>query len=245
MLYEGVYKIAEHVFILKTHHQYTHIFCSKYKSTDTPSFEISVDKNDINYEREKAIKEARYEGKPFCDYEDSYLESLAVLRKFSIILLKNDFLLFHGSTISLDGEAYIFTAKSGTGKSTHTAFWQKVFGKRCIMINDDKPILKIVDDSVIAFGSPWCGKHNLGNNVSYPVRAISVLHRAQKNKVIKADRKDVFGLLLQQTHRPIGAENMAKLLHLVDKMSQQVELFNVYCNLDESSATEIYNGMKG
>ena len=245
MLYEGVYKIAEHVFLLKTHHQYTHTLCLDYKSCDAPTFEIQITKDDVDFERNKSAKEAEFEGNTPYDFEDSYLESLSVLRKLSLVLLQDGYILFHGSTIALDGQAYIFTAKSGTGKSTHTRFWMKTFGDRCIMVNDDKPILKITSDGVKAFGSPWCGKHNLGNNVSFDVKAILALHRGEKNEVFVAERKEIFGLLLQQTHRPEGADNMVKLLPLVDKLSCSVYLFNIYCNLNENSALEIYHGMKG
>ena len=245
MLYEGVYKIAEHVFLLKTRYEYTHKLCSDYRTTEHPTFEITITSDDVKFERNKSVKEAEFEGKTPYDFEDSYLESLSVLRKLTVILLDDGYILFHGSTIALDGEAYIFTAKSGTGKSTHTGFWLKAFGDRCIMINDDKPILKITDGRVEAFGSPWCGKHNLGNNVSFGVKAILALNRGEKNEVFPAERKELFGLLLQQTHRPEGAENMVKLLPLVDKMSSSVKLFNIYCNLDENSALEIYNGTKG
>jgi hypothetical protein len=145
----------------------------------------------------------------------------------------------------MDNEGYIFTAKSGTGKSTHTRFWRKAFEDRCIMINDDKPILKIEDDKVTVFGSPWNGKHNLGNNISAPLKVISILNRGEINSAEKIDKKSAFGMLLQQTYRPEGISNMTKLLPLIDKLAENVKLYNIHCNLNENSAIEIYNALKG
>ena len=88
-------------------------------------------------------------------------ESILIHSKVSEELLNYDVLLVHGSAICMDGEVYLFTAPSGTGKSTHTRLWREVFGDRTMMIND-KPMLKICPDGVEVYGTPWRGKHHLG-----------------------------------------------------------------------------------
>ncbi len=90
-----------------------------------------------------------------------------------------DTVLFHGSALAIDGDGYLFTAKSGTGKSTHTRLWRERFGDRVVMINDDKPLLHIDAGSVIAYGTPWNGKHRLGTNASVPLRADCVFSDAR------------------------------------------------------------------
>lgn len=245
MSYHNVYKIADHIFSLETLFEYTHNLCLDYLSEEPPSFTISIKEEDIEYERVKAQDEALHEGFKSIEFSSEYLESLAVLRKFANIILKDSYILFHGSSLSYNNDGYIFTAKSGTGKSTHTKFWQKTFGEECVMINDDKPILKIEKNGVTVYGSPWNGKHNIGNNIAAPLKVISILNRGEKNEVFKIDKNKAFGMLLQQTYRPEGIENMTMLLPLIDTMADNVKLFNIYCNLDESTALEIYNGMKG
>lgn len=245
MSYTGTYKIAEHVFLLKTLYEYSHELCTLYETEEIPYFTIEISEKDILFESEKSRNEAIFEGIEPIEYEPSYLESLAVLRKLANIMLKNSFILFHGSSLALDGEGYIFTAKSGTGKSTHTRFWQKSFKDRCVMINDDKPILKVEDDKVTVFGSPWNGKHNIGNNISAPLKVISILNRGENNTAEVIDKKTAFGMLLQQTYRPDGVENMAMLLPLIDKLADNVKLFNIHCNLEESAAVEIHNAIGG
>lgn len=245
MSIKGVYKIAEHIFELETLFSYTHKLCNDYKCEESPKFSITVAREDVDYEREKARKEAELEGIAPFDFDDGYLESLAVLRKLADVLLDDSFILFHGSSLALDSQGYVFTAKSGTGKSTHTHFWRKTFGDRCVMINDDKPIIKIEENRAVVFGSPWNGKHNIGNNVSAPLNVVAILNRGIKNEAFSIDKKEAFGMLLQQTYRPFGIEKMTKLLPLIDKLADNVKLYNIFCNLEESTALEIYNAMKG
>ena len=112
-----------------------------------------------------------------------------------------DALQLHGSAVCLDGEAYIFTAPSGTGKSTHTRLWRETFGDRVFMINDDMPYLRIFDDCVRAYGTPWNGKHHLGNSCSAPVKAIAWLRRDEENHIERLPKETAFAVLAQQTFR--------------------------------------------
>ena len=245
MSFKGVYKIAGETFLIETIFEYTHLTCYDYLSFDKPEFTVSTTKEDIEFERDKARKEAEFEKNPIEEYRDDYLESLAVLRKLSDKLIDKNCILFHASSLCLDGEGYLFTAKSGTGKSTHSYFWRKHFGDRCVMINDDKPVVKIEDGKATVFGSAWQGKHNLGSNTSVEVKNIAILHRGEKNEAKRIDKKKAYGMLLQQTYRPSDPVKLAKVLKLVDLLADSVSLFDIYCTLDPNSAIEIYNAMKG
>ena len=116
-------------------------------------FTIATTQSDIDFEREKSAREDIKEGIPIRHFSDAYLETLAVYRKIADHILSCDTLLFHGSVIAIDGEGYLFTAKSGTGKSTHTRLWREYFGERAVMVNDDKPLLHITDSGVTAYGT--------------------------------------------------------------------------------------------
>ncbi len=245
MSFKGVYTIAGETFLIETLFEYTHLQCYNYVSLKKPEFTLSTTKEDIEYERKKAKSEAEYEGLRAEEYKDDYLESLAVLRKLSDKMLDDNCILFHASALALDSEGYMFTAKSGTGKSTHSYFWHKAFGDRCTMINDDKPFVKIEDGKVTVFGSAWNGKHNVGNNTCAQVKTIAILHRGEKNEAKRIDKKEAYGMLLQQTYRPSDPIKLAKVLKLVETMADSVSLFDIYCTLDPNSAVEIYNAMKG
>ena len=103
-------------------------------------------------------------------FTDEYLESLALYENLTQLLLSRDVLQFHCSALAMDGRAYLFTAPSGTGKSTHARLWRQVFGPRVTMINDDKPLVRRqTDGSWRVYGTPYGGKHNLQTNTSQPI----------------------------------------------------------------------------
>ena len=142
-------RIAEICVKIESMYESTQDFCREYICENIePDITITIFPNDIDYERAKSEKEDILEGIPVRRFSDAYLETLAVYRKICTELLKRDTLLFHGSVIAVDGEGYLFTAKSGTGKSTHTSIWRKMFGDRAIMINDDKPLIAVGENGV-------------------------------------------------------------------------------------------------
>ncbi len=144
---------------------------------------------------------------PSGSFSDAYLETLAVYRKIADHLLSYDTLLFHGSVIAVDGEGYLFTAKSGgTGKSTHTRLWREYFGERAVMVNDDKPLLRITDSGVTAYGTPWDGKHRLSTNIAVPLKGICILTRDTTNHIEPAEPHAVYPLIVQQTNRSLSAD---------------------------------------
>ena len=126
---------------------------------------------------------------------DAYIETLAVYRKIAEQMPTYDTVLFHSSAVAVDGAAYLFAAKSGTGKSTHARLWRELLGDRAIMINDDKPLLRITDAGATVFGTPWNGKHRLGTNGSAPVRAICVLERGVQNNIERIGPKEAYPIL--------------------------------------------------
>lgn len=223
----------------------TRDFCRDYLTEENPVFSISILPQDISFEREKSIFEAKTEDDKKIYWSDEYLERLAVYRKIAVKLLDFDTLLFHGSVIAVDGNGYLFTAKSGTGKSTHTRLWRKMLGKRAVMINDDKPLLKLMDQGVYACGTPWNGKHSLGCNLCVPLEAICILERSEINQIGPVSKKEALPVLIQQSYRPTDMEAMGKTLSLVDRLSNNVRLYRLYCNMEPEAAKLAYKVMHG
>lgn len=239
-------KLADRVIDVECLYESTKAFCKDYLTEDgNIDFAVSVAPSDILYEREKSDKERELEGLPPFTPSDAYLETLALYRKIADAFIDYDTILFHGSALSMDGEAYIFTAKSGTGKSTHTRFWRETFGDRVVMINDDKPLIKITGSGATVYGTPWCGKHNLGENISAPLFAIVSLERSKVNRVEKSDSKKSFPKIFSQTYRTKNILGLQKTLALTDKMLNSVQIFELSCNMDPEAAIVAYNGMKG
>ena len=74
-------------------------------------------------------------------------------------LLLQGGMMIHASAVEVDGRVYLFSANSGTGKSTHTKQWQKYFGaERALIINDDKPAVRKEADGWVVYGTPFSGK---------------------------------------------------------------------------------------
>lgn len=158
-------------------------------------------------------------------------------------MLDYDTLLLHGSCVAVDGVGDLFTAKSGTGKSTHTRLWREVFGTRAVMVNDDKPLIRVTETGAIVYGTPWNGKHRLGENISVPLHAICVLERDTVNHIEPVEKKSIYPILLQQTHRPQDSAKMMKMLNLVDRLAANVELYRLGCNMEPNAAKVAYEGM--
>lgn len=204
---------------------------------------IRITQSDIDFEREKSAREDTKEGIPIRHFSDAYLETLAVYRKIADYLLSCDTLLFHGSVIAVDGEGYLFTAKSGTGKSTHTRLWREYFGERAVMVNDDKPLLRITDSGVTAYGTPWDGKHRLSTNTAVPLKGICILTRDTTNHIDLAESHAVYPLIVQQTNRSLTADGMKQTLSLIDRMLNVVPVYQLGCNMDIEAARVAYEGM--
>lgn len=236
-------RIADRV--IGIHAMYPHVkkLCSLYITRAEPSIGIAITQADIDYERRKSDRETALEGNEPSPHTDAYLETLAVYRKIADALLADNVLLFHGSVIAVDGVGYMFTAKSGTGKSTHARLWRERFGDRAVMINDDKPLLKITDAGVIAYGTPWNGKHHLDTNTSVPLKAICILCRGEANRIEPVGKKEAYPLLCQQSNRASDPEGMLRTLKLIEKLSGSVALYRLTCNMDPEAALVAYQGM--
>lgn len=237
----GIYKIADRIIKIESLYVEVHKLCADYAFEGEPDITVSITKSDIDFEKNHSGSEG---GTEFHHAAEGYLETLAVYRKIAIEMLKYDTFLFHGSAIELDGETYLFTAKSGTGKSTHTRLWRELYGERAVMINDDKPLIRINGDKAVIYGTPWNGKHRLGTNKSSPLKAVCVLERGADNKIFTLPSKEAFKYVLVQTYRPEDAENMIKTLSLADRLCKSVKLYRLECNMDIEAARVSYEGMK-
>ncbi|MBR1839539.1 MAG: hypothetical protein IJ782_02965 [Prevotella sp.] len=106
----------------------------------------------------------------------------ALMLAYAFSAAHHDTLLIHASVVRHKGRAYAFTAKSGTGKSTHVANWMRYI-EDCDIINDDNPVIRLIDGNPVLYGSPWSGKTPCYRNVSAPLGAIMLIERDTTNHV--------------------------------------------------------------
>lgn len=241
---EGTYRIAEHLIRIRTLYAQMHREAAAFASAGAADFAVEITQRDIDYERVRSAVTAQREGRDDSGATDAYLETLAVYRKIAERMPQDDTVLFHGSAIAVDGQAYLFTAASGTGKSTHARLWREMLGERAVMINDDKPLLHIGTDGATVYGTPWNGKHRLGTNGSAPLRAICILGRGETNRIERIDRRTAYPTILQQTYRPASAEALQKTLTLIDRLTERVALYRLFCNMEPEAARVSYEAMK-
>ena len=220
----------------------TKAYCKDYLTDGEPDFSVEVNTSDLEYEREKSRGELTPE--ELSRMRDNHYELTAVYRRIAEKMVDYGILLFHGSCISIDGRAVIFTAKSGTGKSTHVRFWRERFGDRCIVINDDKPLIEVTADGVVVHGTPWNGKHRISTNTSAPLSAICILERARENSVVRQSLLFAFPEIFSQTYRFADPERMRRTMELLETALNRVDIFRLGCNLDPVAAEVAYNGMK-
>lgn len=231
----GNYRIADKNIRIISAYDRIHEMSKLYRYSGEPDLVIEITEEDLRRERDRADGQ----------YSDAYLETLAVYRKIAEVMPGWDTLLIHGSAVCADGAGYLFTAKSGTGKSTHAGLWRKLLQERVQMINDDKPLLHIGKDAVTVYGTPWNGKHHLGGNISAPLKSICFLEQAADNHIVKLAKAEAYPLLLQQVYRPAEREVLMKTLQLLDILQDSVSFYRLSCNMDLSAAELSYSVMSG
>ena len=221
----------------------TPAFFRPYLTDSEVDFSAVVTREDIEFEGAALYEEALQEGFRIRKFTDPFLERAAIQRKFAEFLFDRDTLLLHGSTVAVDGEAYLFTAKCGTGKSTHTRLWCQTFGDRAVMVNDDKPFVAITKNGVFASGSPWSGKHGLDTNITVPLKGICLLERGKENRMEKAGKETLLPTLLAQSYRPLDSAKEQRFSQLIDKLAQTVPLWQMQCTKDIEAAQIAYTAM--
>lgn len=226
-------KIAGFVIEIKNKRPFTHNFCQDY-ITDCRNADFSVEAS--GEAMRKAIAE-------YPEFPDGYLECLEIYREICRKILDYNAMLMHCAAIAVDGQAYLFTAVSGTGKTTHISLWLKKFGSRAVVVNGDKPILRLIDDKFYVCGTPWCGKEGLGENITAPVKAICILERDSFNHIEKIEPADAISTVITQTLRTNSLEEMDKMLSLADKLLTRVPFYRLGCNMESEAADVSYNAM--
>lgn len=153
--------------------------------------------------------------------------------------------MLHASAIVVDNRVYLFSASSGTGKSTHTKLWQECFGDKAMIINDDKPAIRIEEDKCYVYGTPFSGKSDENLNLKVPLQAICMLERGVKNSIELIDTKKAIPLILQQTILPRNQAMIDRLFMMLEVVLKKIPIYQMKCNISKEAALMAYNEMKG
>lgn len=232
-------RMAEKNIQVNNKYDYIKDYCKNYIVNNVaPDFIVEVSDDEILAEKSEEYSSTM-----------GYLETLAVYRKICEKLVNDNIILVHSSVLMVDGQAVMFLAPSGTGKSTHSRLWRQVYGDRVTMINDDKPLVSVRTDNngthLTVYGTPWCGKHGIETNTSASVKAIFILKRSENNETRKMSFRESFPYIFNQTYRPDNEILMRKTLLLATTFAQNVEIYELGCNMEEEAARVAYRAAFG
>ena len=209
-----------------------------YLCKNSDNIDIYLNKKDIF-----SIKEVLRD--QITNVDDDTLEYISTGALFYRKLLDFNGMRLHSSAVVVDNKAYLFTANSGTGKSTHTSLWLKQFGDRAYILNDDKPAVRCVDGAWYAYGTPWSGKNNISANCRVPIAGVAVLERDEKNSIMCMSAEDAVTHIVMQVNRSRSLEHMEKVLTICDCFVSQIPIWKLKCNMDPEAAIVSYEAMSG
>ncbi|MEE0946735.1 MAG: S24 family peptidase [Acutalibacteraceae bacterium] len=202
-----------------------------YTGTKKPDISLSIQEN--------VMEKAR---KTYPNINDEGLEYLLYGFLFYDRLLDFDGMMLHASAVAVGDRAYLFSADSGVGKSTHTDYWTKLI-KGARIINDDKPALRITDGKIYVWGTPFSGKHDISVNRDYLLGGICFLKRGKENIINDISPQRALPLILPQTASMHSEDRISKKLTLIDRILTGAKLYEMECINDISAARYAYDKM--
>lgn len=213
-------------------YDYMHKFCKDYTA--------QFDEADITAtaSEEAVLKEkAMVQGAPIAS-----CESLCIYRAIAEQLPQFDRFVFHGAAIEYEGEAYLFTAPSGTGKTTHINLWHKYLGDRVGIINGDKPIIKAADN-ITVYGTPWAGKEGYQRNTKAPLKAICIIKQGKRNSIKRLSSSLAINHLMKQVYMPRDAAALSATLALLGRMIEKTTVYELTCDISQEAFETSFNEM--
>ena len=168
----------------------------------------------------------------------------ALMVMFALSTANLQTLLMHASVVSYQGAAYLMLGKSGTGKSTHTRLWlQHIEGTE--LVNDDNPVVRIVDGEARVYGSPWSGKTPCYRNVDYPVGAFVQLSQAPLNEIRSIKGLEAYAALVPAVSGKRWDKRIADGLHDTENwVAGHVPMFHLRCLPNADAALACMKAVK-
>lgn len=166
------------------------------------------------------------------EHKEAVLE-LMLVGFYSWISLRQS-MLVHSSAIEYQGKSLVFTAPSGTGKTTQAELWMKYRGAK--ILNGDKVFLKQEANAIHAWGSPWTGSSPYGLNSSAPLEAIIILKQAKENSIRRLDTLEAMAEFIPNVFFPRWDERCEQgVLDFLDKVMSETKFYLLSCRPDEEA----------
>lgn len=217
---------------ITTMYDYTYNFCKDYLTDAQPDFSVEATE-------EKILKEI--EISEFTPTKP-YAESICIYREIAEKLPLYNRFIFHGASISYEGKGYIFTAPSGTGKSTHISLWQKYLDGVEI-VNGDKPIIHFGDSEITIYSTPYAGKEGWQNHSSAKLESLCIVNRGETNEIEKVSYGEHLTETFKQIYKPYDTVATIKTLELFDRLSKEVPLFLLKCDISREAVKTSFEAL--
>ena len=165
-----------------------------------------------------------------------FVTNNALMMMYTFITSDKQTTLFHSSVVSYQGKAYMFLGRSGTGKSTHSQLWLKhIEGTE--LVNDDNPVVRIIDGEARVYGSPWSGKTPCYRNVDYPIGGIVKLKQAPFNEIRRMKAVEAYVALAMSISGMRWNTKMGDGLHHTENLlTATVPVWHLSCLPDQNAA---------
>ena len=240
---EFTIRLAEKNIAVKSVYDEVHRLCRSYLADGAPDMCVAVTDDDIAREKALNIREAEAEGITVVNYPEPYLETLAVYRKIAEEMLGFDTFLMHGAVVAVGDRAWLFTAASGTGKTTHIRLWlDNIEGS--YVVNGDKPLVHIGEE-ITVYGTPWAGKEGMCRNIGVRLCGIVLLERGSENRIGRISFSQALPTLVQQSYRPNDRKDLEKTLELIGRLGLRIPLYRLECNMLPEAAFTAYRELCG
>lgn len=162
---------------------------------------------------------------------------------FIKLILKNNGFVIHGSSISYNNNGIIFSAKSGTGKSTQTKLWMDNLSD-VILVNDDTPAVTFEWDDVYLNGTPFAGTTGLNRNVKVPLKAMVFIERADKPYIERLSFKDAIPRFIDEMKKSLVSDNISLCVDYAAKLMEKVPVYLLHCNMEKVSVDILKNQLQ-
>ena len=150
----------------------------------------------------------------------------------------------HASVVVNDNKAYLFLARSGTGKSTHSQMWlENIPGS--YLLNDDNPVVRVFDDGrIIVYGTPWSGKTPCYKNEAVPAGAFVKIQRSLENKLTRRGTIEAYVDIFSSSSGLKSDHQMADKLHTtIEKIVLRRISYVLDCRPDAEAAIVCHSGL--
>ena len=227
-------KLAELNVKMESRYDHTRRYCSDY-IVEPSDCQIVASTSEAEIDAESRLYEF--------PQSREYCEGICLYRSIAEQIPLLDRFVFHGAAVEANGKGYIFTAPSGTGKSTHIGLWMKLFGDKVSVINGDKPIVRITESGATVYSSPWAGKEGWSTNSFADIGGICLIRRGKENRIRRIAPSEYFDELMYQVYIPKNSEAMLKTLELMDALAKTVPFYLLECDISDDAARTSFEAM--